>query len=92
MKTISPVAAPGDAGRPEPMISRRACGSIVGCSNWSSEAGSMRATASFFEIIPSSAISTAILSAALAVRLPERVCSIQSVPRSMVNSRSCMSR
>ncbi len=31
-------------------------------------------------------------SAALAVRLPERVCSIHSLPRSMVNSRSCMSR
>ena len=30
--------------------------------------------------------------AALAVRLPERVCSIHSLPRSMVNSRSCMSR
>ena len=43
-------------------------------------------------IRPSSASSTAILSAARAVRLPERVCSIQSLPRSTVNSRSCMSR
>ena len=30
--------------------------------------------------------------AALAVRLPVRVCSIQSLPRSPVNSISCMSR
>ena len=52
----------------------------------------MRATASSFVIRPSLAISTAIFSAALAVRLPERVCSIHNLPRSMVNSRSCMSR
>ena len=50
------------------------------------------ATASSCVISPSPAMSTAIFSAAFAVRLPERVCSIQSLPRSMVNSRSCMSR
>jgi hypothetical protein len=49
-------------------------------------------TASSREIRPSPAMSTAILRAALAVRLPERVCSIQSLPFSTVNSRSCMSR
>jgi hypothetical protein len=40
VNTISPVAAPGDAGSPEPMMSRSAaCGSMVGCRSWSSEAG-----------------------------------------------------
>ena len=38
------------------------------------------------------AISTAIRTAAWAVRLASRVCSIQSLPRSMVNSTSCISR
>ena len=52
----------------------------------------MRVIASSLLISFSAAMSTAIFSAALAVRLPERVCSIQSLPRSMVNSRSCMSR
>ena len=51
--TISPVAAPGDAGRPDPMMSRSAFGSMVGCSSWSSEAGSTRAIASSREIRPS---------------------------------------
>jgi hypothetical protein len=91
-KTISPVAAPGEAGRPMATTSRAARGSMVGWSSWSSEAGSMRATASSRVISPSAAISTAMRSAALAVRLPARVCSIHSLPRSMVNSRSCMSR
>ena len=35
---------------------------------------------------------TAIFTAAGAVRLAERVCSMYSLPRSMVNSRSCTSR
>jgi hypothetical protein len=54
--------------------------------------GSIRITASDFSISPSSAMSTAILRAALAVRFPVRVCSIQSLPPWMVNSMSCMSR
>ena len=37
-------------------------------------------------------MSTAILSAAAPVRLPTRVCSIQSLPCSIVNSVSHMSR
>ena len=41
---------------------------------------------------PPATMSTAMFSAALAVRFPARVCSIHSLPRSMVNSRSCMSR
>ena len=90
--TISPEAAPGEAGRPVAITSRLALGSMVGCSSWSSEAGSIRDTASFCEIRPSLASSTAMLSAALAVRLPPRVCSIHNLPRSTVNSMSCMSR
>ena len=90
--TISPEAAPGEAGSPVASTLRSALGSMVGCRSWSSAAGSMRTTASSRVIRPSFASSTAILSAALAVRLPERVCSIHSLPRSTVNSRSCMSR
>ena len=52
----------------------------------------MRPMASSRVIRPSLAMSTAIRSAALAVRLPLRVCSIQNLPRSTVNSMSCMSR
>jgi hypothetical protein len=40
----------------------------------------------------SSTNDTAILSAAGAVRLPVRVCSIHNLPRCTVNSMSCMSR
>ncbi len=40
---------------------------------------------------PVFAMSTAIFSAALAVRLPVRVCSIYSRPFCTVNSMSCMS-
>ena len=90
--TAIPDAAPGDAGRPFKITSRLAFGSSVGCSNWSSADGSTRITASSFVISPSAAMSTAILSAAFAVRLPERVCSIHNLPRSTVNSMSCMSR
>ena len=67
------MAAPGDAGRP--MVSRSlfAFGSSVGCNNWSNDKGSMRNRASSLEICPDNAISTAILNAAFAVLLPERV-------------------
>ena len=92
LNTISPLAAPGEAGRPVATTLRSALGSMVGCSNWSSAAGSMRATASSRVIRPSLAMSTAILSEALAVRFPERVCSMYSLPCSTVNSMSCMSR
>ena len=37
-------------------------------------------------------MSTAAFSAASAVRLPERVCSMKSLPSCTVNSTSCMSR
>ena len=76
VNTTLPEAAPGEAGRPLAITLRSALGSSVGCSSWSSEAGTMRATASFLSIRPSRTMSTAILSAALAVRLPLRVCSM----------------
>ena len=92
LKTISPLAAPGEAGRPTAMILRSAFGSIVGWSSWSSAAGSMRMIACSRVIRPSLAMSTAIRREAFAVRLPVRVCSIQSFPSSTVNSMSCISR
>ncbi len=52
----------------------------------------MRMTASSFEMSPSVTMSTAILTAAAAVRLPVRVWSIQSFLFWIVNSMSCMSR
>ena len=76
VKTILPVAAPGEAGRPVAITSRAEVGSMVGCRSWSSEAGSTRITASSLLIRPSDARSTATFSAALAVRLPLRVCSM----------------
>ena len=51
-----PLAAPGLAFRPRRHRLRRCAGSIIGCSSWSSCAGSMRATASSREISPSSTI------------------------------------
>ena len=76
VKTILPVAAPGDAGRPVAITSRLDAGSMVGCSNWSRLAGSTRITASSRLISPSLARSTATFSAAFAVRFPLRVCSM----------------
>ena len=48
----------------------------------------MRLTASAFEMTPSSTMSTAIRTAAAAVRLASRVWSMYRLPRSIVNSRS----
>ncbi len=76
LNTILPVAAPGEAGRPEVITSRGLAGSIVGCSSWSRLAGSTRMTASSLVIRPSLARSTATFSAALAVRFPLRVWSM----------------
>src|ERR1700722_17697531 len=91
-KTISPQAAPGEAGRPVAITLRSAEGSMVGCRSWSGAAGATRLPASSFLINLSCASSTAIRNAALAGRLPLRVCSIHSLPCSTVNSRYCMSR
>ena len=92
VNTIRPIAAPGDAGSPLPIAGGRAFGSIVGCSTSSSLAGSTRITASAGESLPSATRSTATFTIALPVRLPLRACSMNSRPRSIVNSRSCMSR
>jgi len=90
--TAPPEAAPGDAGTPLASGWSLAFGSTRGNSSCSSWRGSMRATASLFVISRSATMSTAMFTAASPVRLAERVCSIQSLPRSIVNSRSCTSR
>ena len=90
--TSSPVAAPGEAGKPLASTVFSALGSRVGCSSWSSWPALMLVTASSLVISPSSAMSTAILSAAWVERLPERVCSMNSLPSCTVNSMSWMSR
>ena len=64
------------------------CGNI----SWASWAPVTRRSASCSSISPSSISWVAIRKAAPAVRLPTRVCSIQSLPRSMVNSMSHRSR
>ncbi len=61
----------------------------ISCTSWAPET---RRTASSASISPSSTSWVAIRNAAAAVRLPTRVCNIQSVPRSMVNSMSHRSR
>ena len=71
--TIAPDAAPGEALRPVATTSTSADGSIIGWRSWSSWPGSIRATASSREMSSSPFISTAIRSAACAVRLPVRV-------------------
>ena len=91
-KTTLPEAAPGEAGSPRASTWRSAAGSRVGCRSCSSASGSTLPSASASLTSPSRAMSTAIFSAALAVRLPARVCSSQRVPRCTVNSMSCMSR
>ncbi len=97
-KATTPTAAPGDTLRP--VASRPpeswAC-SLDSTENWgwrkkSTCSGCTRSSASRWEMSPSSAMSTAMRTAAWAVRLPSRVCSSHSLPRSMVNSMSCISR
>ena len=53
VNTTLPDTAPGEAGRPLAITLRSALGSSVGCSSWSSEAGSTRSTASSRVISPS---------------------------------------
>ena len=64
---------------------------------WDAEAGRARRDRRgpppvSLSISPSRTMSTAIFSAASAVRLPLRVCSMKSLPSCTVNSTSCMSR
>ena len=98
LNTTRPVAAPGPAGRPQanawPPFSA-ACSSWArktGRRSWFNWSGSMRMSASWGLIRPWSAMSTAMRMAARPVRLPLRVCSMKRRPRSIVNSKSCMSR
>ncbi len=90
--TARPLAAPGLAGRPVAIGVARTLGSMMGCSSWSSWSAGTRTTASRLEIIPSATISVAMRTAAAVVRFPVRVCSRNSLPRSTVNSMSCMSQ
>ena len=66
VNTTAPDAAPGLAGRPFASSVRGALGSSVGCSNWSSDDGFTRRTASDWSISPSRAMSTAMRSDAAA--------------------------
>ena len=90
--TIGPLAIPGDAGRPR--ASGRAGGRarLAAVGGWASN-GATRSTASarVSGNAGSSAMSTAIRSAACGLRLPTRTWSIQSRPSSIVNSMSHMS-
>ena len=69
---------------PEPASNR---GNI----RWASWSPVTRRRASSMSIRPSSTSWQATTNAAAAVRLPTRVCSIHSLPRSIVNSMSHMS-
>ena len=80
-KTTSPTAAPGDAAIPAPSSVRSPlgpCGSNCGNISCASCAPSTRVSASSIVISCSSTSWVAIRNAAAAVRLPTRVCSIQS--------------
>ena len=89
--TASPIAAPGDAGRPFATTVTAASGSTIGWNSWSKSWGGTRCTASSGVIRRSSTNSTAIRTAASPVRCARRVCSMYSLPRSKVNSMSCTS-
>ena len=93
-KTARPTAAPGDAFRPRAIrvALARAAGSYWSRRSWSTWAGSIRPIASSLVITPSPTMSTAIFTAAAAVRFALRVWSMNRWPRSIVNSRSWTSR
>ena len=91
MKTTLPLAAPGEAGNPEAIISFSTFSSKVGCNKVSKVFGSILLIASFFAVSYTHLRATAILIAALAVLFPDLVCNIQSLLFSTVNSISCIS-
>ena len=91
-KTAWPTAAPGEALMPLPSSARSPEVSKWGNISWASCSPVTRWSASSSSMSPSSMRSVAIRNAASAVRLPTRVCSIHSLPRSTVNSMSHMSR
>ena len=90
--TARPTAAPGEAAIPLVSSSRGAERSKCGNISSASCEPETRVSASSMVIRFSSTSCEAIRNAAAAVRLPTRVCSIQSLPRSMVNSISHRSR
>ena len=92
VKTNLPVAAPGLAAMPWPMMSRMASESTCRCNNSLRESGSIRINASWREMILSSASATAIRTAARedrGIRTPSRIC---NSPLSTVNSNCISSR
>ena len=90
-KAALPTAAPGLAAIPLAISSRSPSLSNCGNISWASCSPVTRRSASSRSIRPSSTSWIPIRNAAAAVRLPTRVCSIQSLPRSTVNSMSHMS-
>ena len=92
LKTIAPLAAPGEAATPRASTRYSAAGSKVGCSSASRLAASTVSSASSRPSSPSRTASTANRTAAWAGRLALRVCSMYRRPSSIVNSTSCMSR
>ena len=91
-KTALPTAAPGEAFIPTASRSLSAAASKRGNIRLASCSPVTRRSASSMSMRPSSTMCTAIRYAASGVRLPTRVCSIQSLPCSTVNSMSHMSR
>ena len=91
-KTARPTAAPGEAAMP--LVSSSLATDLSNCGNISNAScePDTRDSASSMVIRFSSTSCPAIRNAAAAVRLPTRVCSIHSLPRSMVNSMSHRSR
>jgi hypothetical protein len=92
VKTILPLAAPGEAPTPRARTAYSAAGSNIGCSSASSLSASIVASACVLVSSPSATASTAKRTAACAGRCALRVCSTNSRPSSTVNSTSCMSR
>ena len=87
-KTTLPTAAPGDALTPVAILVMSPLVSNLGNISRASSAPETRRTASSSSIRPWSTSCMAMRKAAAAVRLPTRVCSIHSLPRSTVNSMS----
>ena len=92
LKAILPTAAPGEAAMPRAMSSFSALASNCGNISWVSWSPVTRPRASSRVMSFSPRSWVAIRNAAAAVRLPTRVWSIHSLPRSTVNSMSHMSR
>ncbi len=91
-KTTRPTAAPGEAFMPLAMSAWSSPAAKRGNISWLSWWPLTRMSASSIEMTPSSTSCTAMRKAAPAVRLPTRVWSIHSLPRSTVNSMSHRSR